>query len=341
MPEKLAKDLYLLRVRLPRFKPPVLNAYLVAGDRSLLIDMGLYSLGALESLLAELGELGFRPADIDEVLATHSHIDHIGLAGIVAECRGAPVKMGAEECSILKEGGFQGYMDKVARVLAMQGIPEEVVRGMMASVGDEYPVPGVRRLYTEVLPRSVSCVLREGDTVEAGRYSFNVYVVSGHSPGHVVLHDPDHGVLVVGDHLLPKTTPQVSPLTPEDNPLARYLASLDKLERLDASLVLPGHEEVYRDHRARIRELRRHHEERLREMLKLLREGPRTALDIASRVKWNVDYASWDEMPPMDQYFALAETISHLNYLVAKGLVRWEDRSGARVYLLSGQRGTE
>ena len=94
--------------------------------------------------------------------------------------------------------------------------------------------------------------------------------------------------MLSGDHVLPRITPNI-PFHPQAgaNPLGDYLASLDKLEPYEVSEVLPAHEYRFDDLHARLEELRQHHRDRFAEIIAMLREGPRTAWDIASHMKWS------------------------------------------------------
>ena len=85
------------------------------------------------------------------------------------------------------------------------------------------------------------------------------------------------------------------------------------------SLVLPGHRSIMKDHRGRIAELEAHHERRLNEALRALREGEKTAWEVAPHLSWSIDCSSWDSFPPAQKWFAMGETIAHLAYLEARG----------------------
>ena len=105
---------------------------------------------------------------------------------------------------------------------------------------------------------------------------FEVVWTPGHTPGHCcLLLEPD-GILFVGDHLLPKITPHVGigPNGPE-NPLGDFLASHEKIKRLDARLVCPAHGGVYEDHRRRASQLIDFH--RVRKLTMLDADPPAAA----------------------------------------------------------------
>jgi glyoxylase-like metal-dependent hydrolase (beta-lactamase superfamily II) len=118
------------------------------------------------------------------------------------------------------------------------------------------------------------------------------------------------------------------------NSLGRYLESLDKVYELDVNLVLPGHRSLFKDHRARIKELKEHHDARLKEAIYALRNGPLTAYQVAPHITWDIDCESWAQFPPMQKYFATGETIAHLKYLNATGKVKEKEVDGLITYIL-------
>ena len=117
-----------------------------------------------------------------------------------------------------------------------------------------------------------------------------------------------------------------------ENPLKEYLASLEKVYPLDVALVLPGHRGIFNDHRKRIRELQEHHRLRLNEVLSVLRNGAKTAYQVAPCISWDVDYGSWDAFPPGQKWFAIGETLAHLRYLKAEGRIRAEKRGDLIIF---------
>ena len=167
-------------------------------------------------------------------------------------------------------------------------------------------------------------VLKDGDSVGIGSYMFRCVETPGHSEGHICLYEPHAKILVSGDHILNDITPTVSLRSEHGNPLKEYLASLDKIEALEIDLALPGHREIFKNCRERIDELRSHHEERLTEIRSILESGDKNAYEVASRIRWDVTYDSWDQFPVLQKWFATGEAISHLKYLEDKGMIRRE-----------------
>jgi len=136
----------------------------------------------------------------------------------------------------------------------------------------------------------------------------------GHSDFHFILHEEEEGVLLAGDHLLLRITPNIELWThTAPRPLARYLGSIKKLKGLPVEVILPGHGPLFHDLDGRIEELAEHHEERLVVMHAAFEgEEPATPYEISRRVF--AEGLSYHQMR-----FALAETLAHLEHLVDGG----------------------
>jgi glyoxylase-like metal-dependent hydrolase (beta-lactamase superfamily II) len=78
------------------------NAYIVRGERAIIIDTGLPGFG--EKILAKMGEHGIKPGDVSLILITHGHHDHYGSAAFLKEKTGAPVAIHKEDAGALRTG---------------------------------------------------------------------------------------------------------------------------------------------------------------------------------------------------------------------------------------------
>jgi len=103
---------------------------------------------------------------------------------------------------------------------------------------------------------------------------------------------------------------------------------------LDVNLVLPGHRNIWNDHRRRITELLEHHQNRLSEALCALEEGDKTAWEVASCITWDIDCSSWEQFPAVQKWFAVGETIAHLDYLEADGKIQKKTKDHNILYSL-------
>jgi glyoxylase-like metal-dependent hydrolase (beta-lactamase superfamily II) len=151
-------------------------------------------------------------------------------------------------------------------------------------------------------------------------------------------HDETHDLLLTGDHVLPRITPNVSSYDMTSNPLKDYLASLDSLRGIQPREVLPAHEYRFTDLDSRLDELTEHHAERLTEAKDILaRAGSEglTAWQIATGVTWS---RPWSELASFQRQAAVGEVLSHLRYLQSEGLAAESDRDGIGLWAPAGQR---
>jgi glyoxylase-like metal-dependent hydrolase (beta-lactamase superfamily II) len=167
-------------------------------------------------------------------------------------------------------------------------------------------------------------ILKEGDTISIGDDVFRCIETPGHTKGHMCLYEPYKKILISGDHILNDITPTIQLWSFDWNPLKEYLASLDKVYKLDIELVLPGHRGVFRNYKERIQELKHHHEKRLEEIISILEKGRKDAYQVASQMTWDIIYDSWDLFPVSQKWFGVGEAIAHLKYLEEKETIRRE-----------------
>jgi glyoxylase-like metal-dependent hydrolase (beta-lactamase superfamily II) len=148
----------------------------------------------------------------------------------------------------------------------------------------------------------------------------------------VCLYDPGSRTLISGDHILGTITPNISGWLEGPDPLGDFLKSLDKVAAYEVAVTLPAHRGVIRDHRGRVAELKAHHAARLQEALEILADGPRTAYQVASRMTWSIDAASWDDFPVPQRWFASGEALSHLLHLEKLGAIGRTDVEGTVLF---------
>jgi len=122
-------------------------------------------------------------------------------------------------------------------------------------------------------------------------------------------------LFVAGDHILIDITPNIQCWSDDQNPLADYLESLDKVNKLEIELVLPGHRRLIKDYKSRIQELKDHHHKRLDEIVSILGNEAMSAYEVASKMSWDINCDSWEEFPMAQKWFATGEAISHVRFL--------------------------
>lgn len=328
MIEEILPNLYRIEVPLPRSPLKALNSYIIKGnDRFLIIDTAFNREECWQPTISALREL-----DVDltktDFFITHLHADHSGLVGRLATPT-SKVYYSEVEASIIGggigEGEAHGHWRDMEQYYSANGFPAEELS--IALQGH----PG--RRYSSRQPIKINAV-RDGESIKIGDYKFKGVLTAGHTPGHMCLYEPEKKVLIAGDHLLIDITPNITTWLELENSLKSYLQNLEKVYALDVGLVLPGHRRLWNDHRKRIRELQEHHRNRLAEAVAALESGPKTAWEVAPYITWDIEADSWEDFPTVQKFFAVGETLAHLNYLEGEGKVRRETRNGKIFYSL-------
>jgi glyoxylase-like metal-dependent hydrolase (beta-lactamase superfamily II) len=240
------------------------------------------------------------------------HPDHVGGAQSAAEATRASVhQLGLDYDQCVRVWGSADWPERMAGWFRSHGVPAPVADEL---IEQGHAVAPFIRFVRE--PR----LLDEGDRVDG----WEVLWLPGHADGHVALaHD---GVLVCGDVLLADISPAIG-LYPESrpDPLADYLHTLERLVELDPAVAYPGHGEPVREPAARARELTEHHRRRLEETHAALAAQPRSGYEVS------VDLFGAELSPPQRR-FAVAETLSHLEHLVARGQAAGGFADGSLAY---------
>lgn len=273
-----------------------------------LVDAGFPDDGTRANWLAALaGDLAGRP--VRRILITHCHPDHFGLGQWLAGQTGARIWMSLGEFMTAQAWfGTVPASDNalMADFFIRHGLPAEQSEAMR-NEGNRY-----RRVVGEV-PVAIRRIL-PGEVLRIGDDDWTAVVGYGHSPEHLSFHRADDPVLIAGDMLLPRISPNTPTLAfePETDAVGHYLDSIEGFRTLDAdTLVLPAHGDPYRGVHARIDALQAHHAERLAQIVALCAR-PTTAADLLpSLFKRALD--------SFQTRFAMGEVIAHLNHLGRTG----------------------
>jgi glyoxylase-like metal-dependent hydrolase (beta-lactamase superfamily II) len=303
------------------------NCYLIDDDPLTLIDTGPNSGKALVELSDALREHGRRVEDLERIVITHQHSDHLGLVGVLADRSGADVTTLEQLAPVVERFGEHADADDELAVALMlrHGIPRDVVTAL-AAVSRAYRGWGGSAHVTTTLGDG-------GELGFAGR-TFEVHHRPGHSPSDTVFFDAAGGDLIAGDHLIKhiSSNPLISrPLggrsgEPGDGrprALVMYMESLRATREMRVKRVLPGHGEAFGDHAALIDERFELHERRVRRIAALIAERPRTAHEIAQAI--------WGNVAVTQAYLTLSEVLGHVDLLVERGEVVEADRGGVVV----------
>ncbi|MGI8550992.1 MAG: MBL fold metallo-hydrolase [Dehalococcoidia bacterium] len=312
--KEIAPGIHQLKVPIPNNPLGYVLPYLIEDDKGyVMFDSGWNAPEAYGALMSQLMALGVSLKELKKVIFTHVHPDHYGLAGrLKADCD-AEMVLGAPERGFIESRYRRPgpLLERMADWLRQNGVPASDEPEMSQS--SMY----VRQFVSIAEPDSV---LEGGETLKIGRYEFEVVWTPGHSPGHMCFYDKRHRIILTGDHVLPTISPNIS-FHPEqfENPLGQYLSSLRKIKNYEVDDVLPAHEYEFKDLKGRVEELERHHVDRLEEMLHGMGARACTAFEVAAFATWVT--GKFEDFSPWMQRAAMGETLSHLEYALAEGIV--------------------
>jgi glyoxylase-like metal-dependent hydrolase (beta-lactamase superfamily II) len=317
----------IIEIPLPLPHVGSVNAWLLLGEPLTLVDTGPRDDAALSALEDGLRRARTRLEDIELVLATHHHLDHVGLAATIQRRSGAVVAVldraadyARRYADVLEED--RGFAH---RLMSHHGVSDQVV-------ADTEPFWEYLRRASEGFVADVR--LGDGDRVQAGGRALRVVARPGHSTTDTLFVDDRHGLAFTGDHLLSRisSNTEIQPADRADDGRARsrlrYLASLQKTAVMPLARLLTGHGAAVTEHTRLVDERLRDHERRCERILAILEDGPRTAYDIARHL--------WSARTVAEQPLLVVwEVVGHLELLLAGGHVVERDGAGRSVFELT------
>ncbi len=294
----VSPGVHLFELPLP-FSLGTVNVYLVRLTHGfLLIDCGMNTDACFAALDSARQSLGVEWREIHEILLTHIHPDHMGLAPRLLALTGASLSMHPSDALLLARITSSDDRRRTDEQLAGAGSPPETI------AETHWAFAEIGKNFQELQPRTL---LSGGETIAIEGGTLEVIWTPGHSPGHLCLYDAQRRLLFSGDHILEHISPKVG-WQPEDDPLGAYLQSLRNIEALDIDLILPSHGFPFRGHREWIAGALAHHRERCDRILEFLNEGAKTSHELVCKL--------WTRpLSPFHYRFAVYEVLAHLEYL--------------------------
>jgi glyoxylase-like metal-dependent hydrolase (beta-lactamase superfamily II) len=303
--DRVLPGLWRLRLPLPWPGVPHVNAFAIAaGSGVVLVDTGLDEPGALGQLERALDQAGLRLEHVRLLACTHAHSDHYGLAGPILRQAGCELWMHPNHGHMTRAAADpERMLERRIEVARQSGVPADT----LARYESERRGQGIG-VAEVVLPDRD---LVAGARVETDLGVWEVHETPGHAPSHVVLHQPDRGLLLSGDHILGRVSLYYDyGYTPD--PAGEFLNSLDVVDRLDVQLVLAGHGRPRRDASALVAANRREVHERIARVREALARGPRTPFEI-------VPALMGDAPSQMMLGWGLSEVLCYLRHLELRG----------------------
>ena len=329
----------VLRMQLPIQMPGLghVNCYaLVDGEGAALVDPGLPGTTSWRALQDRLKQAGIRLKHVHTVVVTHSHPDHFGGATRFVRESGARVighrnfRFGMPSAATPEVSAEHlGAEKPAAEAESEAGKPASAAAAgnrALGTWGGPTPWGGTRprppfkqrmswrmmRMFggTDFVPE-ISDPVENGNVLRLAKRDWFVLHTPGHTEDHICLHDPELGIFLGGDHVLPSITPHISGISSSRDPLASFFYSLDRVAEINGiKHALPAHGHPFSDLRARTEAIKRHHYDRLDKIRAISRElGPASVEDIAKKL---FQPRSWGAM-------AESETYAHLEHLRLAG----------------------
>jgi len=306
--EEIEKGLYTFQIVLPENPLRWLNCYVLKGNgtqKNLLIDTGFHRKECFDALTEGMKALDLTPDNTD-ILFTHMHSDHTGNGGELWQM-GYHILMGEKD------------------YVFMVGTPAKIweMRGHILGMNEQeiynicYENPAINYAPTHFEAETI----KDGQLLHYGGRTLESILVPGHTPGNMVFYDRENKVMFTGDHILFNISPNIVSWTGYDDSLGNYMDNLLKMKDYDIRLALPAHRGTGdKTISERVDELIEHHMNRLSETMEVLMKNPGyCANEVAAYLTWNIRSRDWGKFPAGQRWFAVGETMAHLQFLTKRG----------------------
>ena len=297
------------------------NAYLAGRT---LVDPGPGSEEAWAALLDGLEARGLGPTDVEQVLVTHPHPDHFGLANRLREA-GARIVASPTTADIIAD--FEARLEYEQSYFVDMFERHGMARETAETVTD------LPEVFLSVAPGvETDRVLEDGETIEVNGTGLTGEAVQGHAAGETIFtyETDDEEQAIVGDHVLADITP--NPLlqppaeagTERPRVLPAFNRSLSNLRDREFDRFLPGHRDEIDAPADRIDRILDAHEERTENVKEIVSGGPTTAVEVMEEL--------FSDLPATEYFSGMSEAVGHLDVLDERGEVSAREQGGVVVW---------
>lgn len=297
------------------------NVYVIKGDALTLIDTGVKTVQSKEALVNGLEDLGLKLSDIEQIILTHHHPDHAGALDFFDQKVPVYGHENNQRWLTLSDEFLDIHNTFFLDFAGKLGVAEELKHKLIHN----------REEIKFLSKRQLQGHLAEGDELP-GLPGWRVIETPGHAQSHVSFYREKDGMMIAGDHLLAKISPNPLMEPPllldgvRQRPLLQYNASLQKLLDFSISKVYSGHGgEIDGDKVAdliRYRFERQHN--RAMQVKSMLQEKPLTGFEVCQQLFPKVYRQEVD--------LTLSETVGQLDYLEDLGEIESKMDSGVILY---------
>ena len=290
------------------------NAYVFGADSDAptLVDTGVATPETREQLEHGLADCDVDIRDIDQILLTHWHGDHAGLAGALQDASGATVRAHEADAPLIarEDGAWEAMDERQRELLGEWGMPAEPRAELLDFLEES----------THGTPPTVES-FEGGERFDTPEGDLEALHLPGHAAGLTgfVFEGGDGRELLSGDALLPHYTPNVGGADVRvERPLAKYLDTLERIVDAGFDRAWPGHRDPIDDPVGRARDIVVHHRERTANVLDVLREE-------GSATAWTVSAHLFGDLSAIHILHGPGEAYAHLEHLTAHGVAERTD----------------
>jgi glyoxylase-like metal-dependent hydrolase (beta-lactamase superfamily II) len=303
--ERVVPGVWRLRLPLPWPGVPHCNAWAVAaGDGVVLFDTGMHEPGSIAHLERAMAQVNLSIENVRLVACTHAHSDHYGQAADIVDRAVCELWMHPNHEHMTRAAQDpEAALQRRVEIARQSGVPEEPLQAYSeARRGQGF---GISRIIEPDQP------LLPGTKIDSDLGAWEVYETPGHAPSHVCMFQPEHRMLISGDHLLGRVSLYYD-FGYSPDPAGEFLNSLDVVEKLDARLCLSGHGRTFTDVQGHIEANRALVHERIDKVHEVISREPITAFDAVPLVYGQA-------ITPMNANWWLSETLCYLTHLEING----------------------